>query len=68
MFINEFVAPTILIIEISLRLANTLSRVVFDIMITLTVPSAAISTIPIIVNVALRSLIKLAKSIGAFTL
>ena len=67
-FIKEFVAPTILIIAISLRLEKTLSLVVFEIIITLTVPSATISTIPIIVNVVLRSLINPAKSMGAFTL
>ena len=67
-FIKEFVAPTILIIAISLRLEKTLSLVVFEIIITLTVPSATISTIPIMVNVVLRSLINPAKSIGAFTL
>ena len=39
-FIKEFVAPTILIIAISLRLEKTLSLVVFEIIITLTVPSA----------------------------
>ena len=67
-FIKEFVAPTILIIAISLRLEKTLSLVVFEIIITLTVPSATISTIPIIVNVVLRSFINPAKSMGAFTL
>ena len=67
-FIKEFVAPTILIIAISLRLEKTLSLVVFEIIITLTVPSATISTIPIMVNVVLRSFINQAKSIGAFTL